>query len=446
MLRKLVTRLFLPALLLLSAISNAVPGDTESNPNFRTFDSETVELGRLLFFDPVLSGNRNIACATCHHPAFGTSDGVSLSIGEGGIGLGPKRRLPESDNRPEQRIGRNSPALFNLGAEEFQVLFHDGRLEADTRKLDGTRTPLDGDMVSGFDSILSGQAMFPVLSGDEMAGHYSENDVSKAVRQGLLSTSGGAWDLIASRIQDIPEYVSLFRQADRTITAPTDIGFTDISNAIAAFVAVEFRADNSPYDRHLRGETTLTGNAAFGLELFNGKAGCADCHSGVFQTDHQFHAIAMPQLGPGKAARFETHQRDTGRMRVTGRAEDKYRFRTPSLRNVELTAPYGHSGAYATLKAVIRHHLDPVAGLENYDRTQAVLASFPEANDWSILDDTAEVEDIAKANQLEPIDLDDGEIDALVAFLLALTDPASRDMSHIIPSRVPSGLPLDEVE
>ncbi|MGJ8556879.1 MAG: cytochrome c peroxidase, partial [Sulfitobacter geojensis] len=70
-------------------------------------------LGRLLFYDPLLSGNKNIACATCHHPAFGTSDGVPLAIGEGGVGLGPKRRS-DPDHMPEERIPRNAPALFNL--------------------------------------------------------------------------------------------------------------------------------------------------------------------------------------------------------------------------------------------------------------------------------------------------------------------------------------------
>ncbi|TDQ54595.1 di-heme cytochrome c peroxidase, partial [Phaeovulum veldkampii DSM 11550] len=79
----------------------------------------------MLFWDAELSGNRNIACASCHHPRFGTSDGVSLGIGEGGTGLGPERRaIPE--NHPEQRIPRNSPALWNVGARGFTALFADG--------------------------------------------------------------------------------------------------------------------------------------------------------------------------------------------------------------------------------------------------------------------------------------------------------------------------------
>ncbi|MEL7415884.1 MAG: cytochrome-c peroxidase, partial [Pseudomonadota bacterium] len=145
-----------------------------SDADYRTINPDRAALGQLLFYDPILSGNRNIACATCHHPRFGTADGVSLSFGEGGVGLGPERRM-DPDNLPEQRIPRNAPGLFNLGAHEFTVMFHDGRLEVDPDRPGGMRTPLEADMVAGFDSVLSAQTMFPVLSADEMAGHYGEN-------------------------------------------------------------------------------------------------------------------------------------------------------------------------------------------------------------------------------------------------------------------------------
>ncbi len=396
-----------------------------------------IALGQLLFYDPVLSGNHNISCATCHNPKFGTSDGVSLALGEGGIGLGPSRRV-DPDNPPEQRIGRNAPALFNLGAAEFTSLFHGGRLEADPARPSGIRTPLDDEMVQGFSGVVSAQAMFPVLSGDEMAGQYSENDVSKAVRQGFLSQKGGAWDIIAARVADIPEYRARFTE----IIGPRDIRFTDISNTIADFIAYEWRADNSPFDRVLLGEA-LPESAATGMALFYGKAGCVACHSGRFQTDQQFHAIAMPQIGPGKAARFESHHRDVGRMRVTGQTKDAYRFRTPSLRNITETGPYGHDGAYATLEAVVRHHLNPVASLNSYDRTQAILPKLDGAQDWAVLDDPAEMAAIAAANELEPVALSDDEVSALLAFLAALRDPDSLSGRLGIPASVPSGLALD---
>ncbi|MCF6302053.1 MAG: cytochrome-c peroxidase, partial [Devosiaceae bacterium] len=372
MVRSIIVQLVFAGALL----SGVLAGDVAlpaPDGTFQPADERSISLGQLLFYDPILSGNKSISCATCHHPDFGTSDGVSLAIGDGGIGLGPKRII-DPDNIPEIRVARNAPALFNLGATQFTSLFHDGRLEVDNARPSGIRSPLEDEMVIGFNSVLSAQAMFPVLSSDEMAGHYSENEISTAVRLGQLTIEGGAWDLIANRVAAIPQYRKLF---DAVIGAQNQIRFTDISNAIADFIAFEWRADNSPFDQYLRGEKTLSQEEISGMELFYGKANCVACHAGQFQTDHDFHAIAMVQIGPGKAERFETHNMDLGRMRVTGNEADAYKFRTPSLRNIELSAPYGHAGAYATLEGVVRHHLDPVASLRNYDRTNISLPDFP---------------------------------------------------------------------
>lgn len=401
---------------------------------------EAVALGQLLFYDPILSGSKTVACSTCHHPKFGTSDGLSLGLGDGAKGLGPDRAV-DADNLPEKRIPRNAPAMFNLGAHEFTVMFHAGRLEADPTKPGGIRTPLGQEMVEGFSGVLSAQAMFPVLSADEMAGHYSENEISQAVRLGMLTGEGGAWDLISKRVEAIPEYREMFD----AVIGDRPIDFTDISDVLAEFIAFEWRADESPFDAHLRGTEPLSGPALEGMELFYGKAGCAGCHAGKFQTDHGFHAIAMPQIGPGKVERFETDTRDIGRLRVTGDPDDIYRFRTPTLRNVALTAPYGHTGAYATLEAVVRHHLDPVRSLFSYDIAQAVLPELEGASEWdtAVMADAREIVAIAEANELVPIDLTDAEVEALVAFLESLTDPGSADGRLGIPERVPSGLPVE---
>ena len=225
------------------------------------------------------------------------------------------------------------------------------------------------------------------------------------------------------------------------IGAQTALHFSDISNAIAAFIGFEWRADNSPFDQYLREGTPLAPDAAKGMALFYGKASCASCHSGQFQTDHQFHAIAMPQIGPGKAARFESHHRDDGRARVTADPADTYRFRTPSLRNVTATAPYGHSGAFATLEAVVRHHLNPVKSLRSYDTSQAILPALDGSPDFMVMADQAEVDRIAAASVLEPISLSELEIKELLDFLEALTDPAVR---LGVPLIVPSDLPVDQ--
>jgi cytochrome c peroxidase len=402
-------------------------------PEFATPDRARAELGRQLFYDPILSGNRDISCGTCHHPKFGTADGVSLALGEGAHGLGPARK-GGGENAPDRRIPRNAPALWNLGATEFQSFFHDGRLEEDPGQPGGFRTPLGDEMVTGFDSALAAQAMFPVLSADEMAGHYSENDVSRSVNQGLLTYKGGAWDLIAARVAAIPAYADAFA----AVEPGKAVDFQLIANVIADFIRFEWRADDSLFDRFMRGGAPLPDAAAKGMKLFYGKAGCGTCHSGWFQTDHAFHAIAMPQIGPGKAARFENHARDEGRARVSG--TQPYAFHTPSLRNVTLTAPYGHDGAYATLKAVIHHHLDPVAALMSYDPSQAILPDLPGVDDLRVMHEPEELQRIAAANELKPTTLSEAEIDEIIAFLGALEDRAER---LGVPATVPSGLPVD---
>ncbi|MBK8250109.1 MAG: cytochrome-c peroxidase [Gemmatimonadetes bacterium] len=121
-------------------------------------------LGRMLAFDKILSGNRDISCATCHLPAFGTRDGLSLSVGQGGFGLGPGRQHPGGVFIP-----RNAPPLFNLGA--MRSLFWDGRIE--TAPDGAIRTPagaaITPEMRSAFEfGPISALAMFPVTNRAEM--------------------------------------------------------------------------------------------------------------------------------------------------------------------------------------------------------------------------------------------------------------------------------------
>ncbi|MBT6925033.1 MAG: cytochrome-c peroxidase [Marinovum sp.] len=425
------------ALLTNGVMANPLP---EANATYAPVDMAQVRLGQLLFYDPILSGSKTVACATCHHPKHATADGLSLGLGDGAHGLGPKRMI-DPKNLPEQRVPRNAPALFNLGAHEFTTMFHDGRLEADPTRPSGIRTPLGTEMVQGFASVLSAQSMFPVLSPDEMAGHYTESDVARAVRQGFLTGEDGAWSLISARVAGIKEYQSAFEQ----INGPGHrVTFTDISDVIAEFIAFEWRADDSPFDQYLRTGEPLPKAAHSGMSLFYGKAQCSTCHAGQFQTDHDFHAIALPQVGPGKSARFETHARDEGRLRVTGNPADAYKFRTPSLRNIAQTAPYGHNGAYATLEAMIRHHLDPVASLKAYNVAQLVLPDLPNSQDFRATLDPDEQAAIAAANELSPSNLSETEIIQIVAFLNALSDTASLAGKLGVPQTVPSGLSVDQ--
>lgn len=424
--RALLLALLLPGLALAEPLPSA-PEDADYAP----VDPAQAALGRLLFYEPILSGNREVACATCHHPRFATGDGLALGLGDGGRGLGPERAA-DPLSPPERRIPRNAPALFNLGAGEFTVLFHDGRIEVDALRPSGIRTPMGAEMEAGFASLLSAQTMFPVLSADEMAGHYSENEVARAVRQGVITGPGGAWDLIAARVRALPGYAAPFEAA----FPGREVSFAAISDAVAAFMAAEWRSDDSAFDAHLRGGAPLTGAAAEGMALFYGGAGCAACHSGPFQTDHGFHAMGAPQIGPGKAERFERHARDTGRQRVTGDPADAYAFRTPSLRNVTRTGPWGHAGAHGDLRGFLAHHADPSG---EWPRDAALPAL--EADDWRIADDPGEVAAIRGA-AVPGRAPGEGELDALLAFLGALEDPGALAGRTGVPEAVPSGLPV----
>ena len=421
--------------LLVSTAASAGPLPAPAtDDDFHRFPAELIELGRDLFFDPILSGNKNIACATCHHPTLGTSDAMSLSVGEGGVGLGESRRV-DMGNAPKARIPRNAPALFNLGAKEFSVMFHDGRTAKDRNAMFGIRMPEGRTLERPVISALAAQNILPILSPDEMAGQTGENEVADAVAAERIMGDGGAWDILSKRVDSIPEYRKRFEAL-----GSTDIHITDIGTALSAFIGSEFRATESPFDRYLRGEDAAMSEVELaGMDLFYGKARCSTCHTGAFQTDHNFHAIGLPQIGPGK----DDYASDAGRGMITGEAEDMYRFRTPTLRNVSMTGPYGHNGAYANLEDIVRHHLDAVKGLASYDRSKAVLADDVVADDWKAMDDFDEVMRIAEAIEISDVALVEDEISKIMAFLGALADEGAGKRGLGTPNSVPSGLPMD---
>ena len=423
----------------------AAVGDADYHDVGQAGDAK-FELGKRLFFDKELSGNRNISCATCHHALTDTGDGLSLPIGEGGVGLGVSRNTGDGTDAVHERVPRNAPPVFNLGAKEFVRMFYDGRVEVNPAHPSGFNSPAGDDLPQGLETVLAAQAMFPVTSGTEMAGQAGENTVADAAAVGNLAGPGGVWEQLAQRLQAIPEYVDQFVDAFPDVTGASDITYVHAANAIAAFEAIAWRADNSPFDRYLRGnQHAMSKSARKGMKLFYGKAGCANCHSGPFQTDHQFHAIAMPQIGPGKGDGVDGHD-DLGRERETQDPADRYRFRTPTLRNVALTGPWGHDGAFNSLEGVVRHHLDTVASLENYDTSQAVLPSRADmdALDYVAHSDPARRGAIADANELAPVNLNDREVGYLMDFLHALTDVTSIDLRSDVPTSVPSGLTLAE--
>ncbi len=411
-------------------------------------DPNKVKLGNLLFYDKILSGNKNISCATCHHSLTDTGDGWSLPVGEGARGLGVTRDLGTGDNAIHERVPRNSPPIFNLGWKEFSVMFHDGRVEVDPTQPSGYRTPAGDDLPLGLDNVLAAQAMFPVTSPPEMAGQEGENWIADAAAAGNLPL---VWKFVAERLRDPDNgYVDMFIDVFPDVNSAADITYVHAANAIAAFEAYDWRFDNSPFDRRLRGDFRAMSRAATrGMWLFYGRAGCAGCHSGPFQTDLKFHAIAMPQIGPGKgdnAPGYADDLDDFGRERVTGYQNDRYRFRTPPLRNVALTGPWGHAGTYSTLEGVVTHNLHPRYWLEHYDTSQAILANRKDLaeKDFAVQNDPIRRSLIGDANELRPVWLTKWEVADLIEFLHALTDPAAVDLWRDMPKaeEIPSGLPL----
>lgn len=391
---------------------------------------DLVGLGRVLFFDKILSGNKNIACSTCHHLAYHSTDLLSLGIGAGGIRNGPARRLGAG-----RLLNRNTADLYNRGLSSVSSLFHDGRVELVQGAL---RTPAGAELPTGIPSVLAAQAMFPVTAREEMRGHPGDttrfgesNELAAPEDQAYQAI----WTALINRILSYPEYLALFRAVFPGHDS-TAFGFHHAAIAIAAFERSVFTQLGSPFDRYVAGDpAALSDSAKRGALLFYGRARCGSCHAGPLLTDQAFHNIGIPQLGPGVGTDAPL---DFGRGGVTGRHEDRFAFRTPSLRNVLLTGPWMHNGAYPILDNAIRHYRDPRLALLSYDpgqldprvapliqRDQATVAAV-----LATLDTSLRV----------PTVLTDQDIALIRVFLRSLTDPAALIQLEEIPDRVPSGL------
>ncbi len=422
--------------------------DAITDDDFDIHPADKVALGKFLFFDKILSGNQNDSCATCHHPFAWSGDGLSLPIGEGGDGTGVARTTGYLESEVHERVPRNAPQIFNLGAKSFEIMFHDGRVRRDDSRPSGFLTPAGDDLPMGLENPLAAQAMFPITSSAEMAGQVGENSVADATSVDNLAGVDGVWNQLAKRVQDINEYVELFKGVYSDVNSAEDITMVHIANAIGAFEGDIWRADNSAFDKFLRGEEgAMSPNQIAGMNLFYGDAGCSGCHSGQFLTSNEFKSIGMPQIGPGKGDNlpgFRDGLDDFGRERETGDIADRYRFRVPSIRNALLTGPWGHAGAYNDLRAVIKHHLNPADALANYDQTQVLLPYRRDlsALDFAVMNDEYSRNSLLSNLDIENVDLTEEQIDRLMDFLDAVTDRNSIDLRTDVPSKVPSGLPI----
>lgn len=353
------------------------------------------ELGRVLFWDPILSGPMDVACATCHHPDFAYADGRALSLGIGAVGLGPDRRYVGGSEAPI--LPRNSQTVLNtafngVSGTRGSAVASAGQLYDAARHYDMDRAPMFWDNRT---SSLVLQALEPLKVREEMRGDAFPEEV--------------AVDSIVARLGAIPEYVQLFAEA---FGGAGEISPDDLAQAMAAFQR-SLVAVNSPYDRYQAGDReAMTEEQVRGMRAFDA-ASCNFCHNGPMLSDFRLHAegVAEHPLVP-------TPDEGAG----------YFRFRTPSLRNVALTSPYMHNGTIETLEEVLRF----------YDRRRS--------ENPHVSDQPRRPTDIANGATSASLDWDlrflndftESDIGDMLAFFDALTDT---DFDRGIPERVPSGLP-----
>jgi cytochrome c peroxidase len=402
-----------------------------------TQDAALVSLGQSLFFDKILSGNRDISCATCHEPSKQAADGLTLSIGTGGTGSGGIRELGAG----RRFVPRNAPSLLNQGLGFF-YLFWDGRVNEEMGPA-RFQTPAGTQLPNGLTNLLAAQAMLPVTNREEMRGNAGDVDVfgnANELAQIADNDFAGIWRATMNRLLSVQEYVAKFTAAYPG-TPVSAIGFQHAANALATFQMQALTRTNSPFDRYLaRDDNALTLEQKRGAMLFFGRAECATCHNGPLLGGRTFANAGVPQLGPGvgRAAPL-----DRGRGEHLPNVQFyQFAFRAAPLRNVELTAPYMHNGAYRTLETVVRHYNNVDSALVSFD-----VSELDPALRGTLHSDPATVSAIRSTLDFrlrQPIRLTETEQRQIVAFLKSLTDPAARNLESIVPARVPSGLPVRE--
>lgn len=313
------------ALLLLVSVAAALAADVVSDslkqsyrrpdvipfPDQAAYSPQMATLGKMLFFDPRLSGAQNLSCASCHNPSFGFEVPVPGAIG--------------SANTP---LARKSNTILN--AAWSTSLFWDGRAKS-----------------------LEEQAKGPITTPAEMNGRFPE---------------------IVARLKGVPEYSAWF---DRLFPG-SGVTKDNLLSAIATYERTVM-AGEAPFDRWVDGNpAAISPSAQRGFRLFNGKAGCASCHSGWNFTDNQFHDVGLPSddIGRGK---YEP-----------GNPQAQYAFKTPGLRNLIYRAPFGHSGQFPDLESIVAFYA------------------------------TGGMDRPSKSPLIKPFDLDETETQDLLAFLRSL--------------------------
>lgn len=261
----------------------------EDNPT----TEEGIALGRQLFFDPILSDNQSLSCASCHQTELAFTDGQAVSTGV-----------------RQAKGKRSAPSLLNVGFH-YKGLFWDGRSPS-----------------------LEDQALHPVADPVEMA---------------------ASWPLVEIRLRNHPGYYHQFQRAFG-IATPEELTKELVGKALAQFQRTLISAD-SKFDRVMAQEDQFTPSEQRGWAIFFDAgypeipmAECSHCHA-----DPLFTNLAYENNGLNEALQW-TDFPDSGRGGITSINSDKGRFKVPTLRNIGQTAPYMHDGRFASLEEVIDHY------------------------------------------------------------------------------------------
>jgi len=397
-------------------------------------------LGEALFYDKILSGTRDVACATCHAPQHASADGRTLNVGIFGVGIGPSRTGGMVG-------GRHTQPLFNLHLLPGNLTI-DGKVElinglVNPLGLGTDFIPYPVQQLLGFD-VVNTQAILPIATGQEMLGFpdpHDNNEVGDCAPFDLNCV----WSAYMARIVVIPEYQTLFAAAFPN-TPPAQYNITQVGVAIGSYEFAAFAFDDSPWDRFVAGDEEAISKAAVrgALTFFRSdKGNCVACHSGNNLTDLKFHKTLTPMFGPGGTVPGGDGPGgldDFGRERNSHNTADRYAWRTPPLRGVELTAPYGRLGQYTEIEDHILHYINPTQALLDYDITQIETPALH----GTLLGTTQAILASGVDPLLSTVHITPADVPDLVAFLHSLTDDAERDMNHLIPATVPSGLPVDQ--
>lgn len=395
------------------------------------------KLGQALFFDPIMGGPHNTTCATCHIRSKGSVDGLPMAVGIGSNGVGEQRL----QNEKAFVIPRNVLPFFNRGSSDFTAFFWDGRVQLGP---DGRfESPLGDRLPKGFDNLLAVASTFPQVEPDEMLGrslrrggegngtYHAELVSDKVDPDNFQERTLDVYKNLIIRLVGKSEELNSTESAYRKLFSEaypdvTEYNISHIGNSLSAYISKAFELQAAPWDRYIQGDNSaLTPEQKMGAMIFFGKGRCAVCHSGGQFSDFKYHGLAVPQLDVGKHGGYL----DYGRAKATSLDNDRFQFRTPPLRNVTRTGPWGHNGIFESIGEAIEHHFNPIpflyAAQQNRPR-EAELAG-------RILSYRSPV-----LSEIYPVSEEDVRL--LVSFLESLESDTVMSDEEALPLSVPSGM------